>query len=130
MNTKSETEFQWSVKLTGDQFFHVGLATKFKCRNERIYNHDSEAIFYSSVGNVLVGQKHHRNLPEQHSGDIISFRFHPQTKKLFIRLTRVVKFHEWTVSVAVKDNINYFPFAQLCGGDALDANLINYDSKT
>ena len=132
MNTNSTTEYQWSVKLVGDQFFHVGIATKLKRCSEHIHKYDSNAIFYSSVGRVWDGQKNIFDPThyQQESGDVISFKFHPKSKKLDVQLTTSAqsvtldKFH-WSISVTVKDNINYFPFAQLHGVHAREAILIN-----
>ena len=127
MNTKSTTEFQWSVKLVGNRIFRVGIATKLERSNDNIHKYDIEAIFYSSGGYVWDGQKKIRDSDKQKSGDVLCFTFHPLSKKLSVELSSSVgtlKGRHWCISVAVKDNINYFPFAQLVGIDAHEAILI------
>ena len=85
MNTKSRKDFEWSVKLIGDQHFHVGIATQFQNKSGHITGYDSEAILYSSDGNIRVGNKtRYRMDVEQKSEDIINFIFQSRIKKLVI----------------------------------------------
>ena len=85
MNTKSPKDFEWSVKLIGDQHFHVGIATQFQNKGGHITGYDSEAILYSSDGNIRVGNKtKYRMDVEQKSEDIINFIFQSRIKKLAI----------------------------------------------
>ena len=85
MNTKSRKDFEWSVKLIGDQHFHVGIATQLPNKCGHITGYDSEAILYSSDGNIRVGNKtKYRMDVEQKSEDIINFIFRSRIRKLSI----------------------------------------------
>ena len=94
MSTKSETDFEWSVKLIGDRWFHVGIASQLKRENSFINNYDQNAILYRSYDGysvISIGSNViHENLPEQETGDVIMFRFEPQRKKLVIDLVRIL----------------------------------------
>ena len=85
MSTKSRKDFEWSVKLIGDQHFHVGIATQFQNKGGHITGYDSEAILYSSDGNIRVGNKtKYRMDVEQKSEDIVNFIFRSRIRKLSI----------------------------------------------
>ena len=49
MSTQSETDFEWSVKLIGDGWFSVGIASQLKPENSWIWNYDQNAILYCSI---------------------------------------------------------------------------------
>ena len=95
MSTKSETDFEWSVKLLSDKGFEVGIASQFD-QDQFIYGSDPNAILYSSddengylTPSIAIGVRViHTNLPEQKTGDVIRFRFEPQRKKFVIDLVR------------------------------------------
>ena len=93
MSTQSETDFEWSVKLIGDRYFYVGIASQLKRENSLIENYDQNAILYYchfSSPVIQIGENIiHENLPEQKTGDVIQFRFEPQRKKLGIDLVRI-----------------------------------------
>ena len=112
MSTRSPTDFEWSVKLIfGRSSFCVGIASELNREGSYIDEYDSNAIFYycwspseCGIGNLSngMGIVHHSreyesgeyegntnpegNLKEYESGDVIRFRFQPQTKKLLIDL--------------------------------------------
>ena len=94
MSTKSKTDFEWSVKLLGDRYFNVGIASQLKRENSQITNYDQNAILYfSDIGSsvIFIGSNViHENLPEHKTGDVIKFRFEPQRKKLVIDLVRIL----------------------------------------
>ena len=96
MSTQSETDFEWSVKLIGDEYFTVGIASQLKPEAHLyIRDYDKNAIvYYSNYRSpvIEVGKKHiaQQNLPAQNTGDIIKFRFEPQRKKLVIDLVRIL----------------------------------------
>ena len=96
MSTQSETDFEWSVKLIGNLYFNVGIASNLKKSDSDIWEYDKNAIVYVSKYNssiIQVGSKQiHQNLPEQKTGDVIQFRFEPQRKKLVIDLVRIKYF--------------------------------------
>ena len=93
MNTKSRKDFEWSVKLIGDQHFHVGLATQFQNKGGHVTGYDNEAILYSSDGNIRVGNKtKHRMDVEQKEDDIIHFIFQSRIKKL-----RIISVSTWFI---------------------------------
>ena len=132
MSTKSETDFEWSVKIYDYCCFAIGIASKLKRANEWIEDYDQNAIllsFDSDSQCILEGsiedQKSHANIKHNPmSGDVIRFRFEPQRKKLVIDLVRVEKFinsfynkaikiaFEKKYEVDLKDNVNYFPVIQ------------------
>ena len=94
MSTRSPTDFEWSLKLIGGSCFCVGIASELHREDEydrAIDEYDSNAILYFcntqceseiSIGIASV----HSDLKEYESGDVIRFRFQPQTKKLLIDL--------------------------------------------
>ena len=67
---------------------------------------------------INVGKKSiHSNLTEHKTGDVIRFRFQPQTKKLLIYLIRVndAEIKDDHYEVDLQDNVNYFPVVQATG---------------
>ena len=90
MSTQSAMGFEWSVKLIGDKQFYVGIASVLNPR--RLCEMDLNAILYYSNGTspvIQIGTRViHSNLLEQKTGDVIHFKFQPQTKKLVIELVR------------------------------------------
>ena len=92
-STQSESDFEWSVKMfSTDPFFYVGIASKLES-GSYIIDTDQNAILYYSNGDAPIiksgGNTIHRIVGTQKTGDIIRFRFKPQTKKLLINLVRV-----------------------------------------
>ena len=91
MATQSTRNYEWSVKLIGDTHFYVGIASKLM-PDSLIYQTDENAIlFFSNDGSpvIKIGSKTiHSNLTEQKTGDVIHFKFQPQTKKLVIEAVR------------------------------------------
>ena len=92
MSTKSAIGFEWSIKLIGDTDFYVGIASRLERDQLLICERDVNAILYHSNGNSPVIQcgtrVMHSDLLEQITGDVIHFKFQPQTKKLVIELVR------------------------------------------
>ena len=92
MSTQSTSDFEWSVKLIcgGNSYFDVGIASIFKLENAAIDNYDETAIFYCSKSTIRSRKNTvHSNLPQLTTGDVIRFRFQPQTKNLIIELVRI-----------------------------------------
>ena len=94
MSTQSETDFEWSVKLVGYQYFSVGIASQLKPEDSYISKYDNNAIvYYSNLLSPIIQVESirtiHENLPEQNTGDVIKFRFETQRKKLVIDLVRI-----------------------------------------
>ena len=91
MSTQSSIGFEWSVKLIGDCDVHVGIASKIKKEERGICSYDSNSVLYSTFySDIRVGSNTlHSNLTEHKDGDVIRFRFKPQTKKLLIELVRL-----------------------------------------
>ena len=91
LSTQSETDFEWSVKLFS-MHFDVGIASQLK-PGSSIDDADQNAILYNSNSGALIiksgGNTVHSNLGKQKNGDVIRFRFKPQTKKLLINLVRI-----------------------------------------
>ena len=92
-STQSETDFEWSVKILSTSIY-VGIASQLKL-GSWIINSDQNAILYysKSIGNSPLiyseGNIIYSNLRKQKTGDVIRFRFKPQTKKLLIDLVRI-----------------------------------------
>ena len=93
MSTQSSTDFEWSVKLVSGWNFCVGIASQLKRENIFINTNDQNAILYRSyeghkpdikVGSYII----HRDVTKHKTGDVIRFRFQPQSKKLLIDLVR------------------------------------------
>ena len=101
MTTQSETDFEWSVKLIGDQHFIVGIASQLNPGEySYIRDYDPNAILYLSNDHSPVIQVEStdvifgdQSLPEQKTGDVIHFRFEPRRKKLVIDLVRIGNFY-------------------------------------
>ena len=133
MSTKSETDFEWSVKLFGGPDFSVGIASKFRpflstvntLNCNLIYTYDQNAIMYSSYNaDIRVGENSiHANLMEHQSEDVIKFRFQPRTKKLLIDRTRNSRTNG-QYEVDLNDDVNYYPFVQTSHHSAREAHLI------
>lgn len=95
LSTESTTGYEWSVKLVGDPHFVVGIASKLNS-GSLINNFDGEAILFHIDGpyvNIKRGSTIiHTGLKRVHSGDVISFKFQPVTKKLIIDRVRNIQF--------------------------------------
>ena len=94
MSTQSENDFEWSVKLVGDEGFDVGIASVLPNQeNGFITHYDQNAILYSSCSGTSVisidSCDIHGDLPEHGNGDVIRFRFQPRRKKFVINLVRI-----------------------------------------
>ena len=87
MNTKSPKDFEWSVKLIGNEHFHVGIATQFQNKSGHIAGYDKDVIFYSSDGKIRIGHEIKYIIEEkQESDDVINFRFQSRKKQLYIKI--------------------------------------------
>ena len=92
MSTLSATGFEWSVKLIGTPHYSVGIATELN--NDCCIYEDQEAILYFSDGpddqpyirrgSTVI----HSGVKKLETGDVISFKFLPDTKKLIINWVR------------------------------------------
>ena len=95
MSTQSTTGFEWSVKLIGDPFFcGIGIASKL-ARGSIICNNDQEAIVLDADRHsvdIRRGTKIIHSGLRKLSGDVIHFKFQPDTKKLIIDRVRNIKF--------------------------------------
>ena len=93
MSTQSAVGFEWTIKLIGGstESFYVGIASMIKPEASQIYSYDQNSVLYStSHRDIRVGSTPlHSNLTQYKDGDVIRFRFQPQTKKLLIDLVRV-----------------------------------------
>ena len=96
-STQSRTDFEWSVELFstyGITSFYVGIASQLD-HDSWIVNADQNAILYNTntSGDKPIiqsgGNTIHSNLRKHKTGDVIRFRFKPQTKKLLINLVRI-----------------------------------------
>ena len=94
MSTQSETVFEWSVKLIGPGCFRVGIASELRQnRHNSIYDYDRNSILYTSQhSGICIGPNKIHSPPAKHkAGDVVHFRFQPQTKKFVFRLVRISK---------------------------------------
>ena len=104
MSTQSTNGFEWSVKLIGVGHFNVGIASMIKPEDSSIWLYDPNSVLYctkpqraskevkKTSKNVFIrveSKKLHSNLTKHKDGDVIRFRFQPQTKKLIIDLVRL-----------------------------------------
>ena len=83
MSTRSASDFEWSVKLIGTASFIVGIASMIKTEVSKIFSYDPNSVLYSTFySDIRVGSKQLiSNLTDHTDGDVIRFRFQPQTKK-------------------------------------------------
>ena len=92
MSTQSTTSYEWSLKLIGTHFT-IGIASQSN-RDSPIHHYDENAIVYVSdpSSNKSIIRRGsttiHSGLKGLDSGDVISFRFQPDTKKLIIDWVR------------------------------------------
>ena len=98
MSTQSGTDFEWSVKLIGTDYFYVGIASQLRREVNDIFDYDRNTILYNSTFNdgsgyspvIQIGSNLiHSHLTSHKTGDIIRFRFKPKAKKLVIDLVRI-----------------------------------------
>ena len=92
MSTQSETVFEWSVKfVVGVNCVRLGIASQIQRKNSDIFSYDKNAILYSSYyQGISVGSNKIHSQPARFmDGDVVHFRFQPQTKKFVIRLVRI-----------------------------------------
>ena len=90
MSTQYKIDFEWSVKLIHNAHFCVGIASMIKPEVSLIWDYDPNSVLYSTSGEICVGSEPlHSNLAKHKDGDVIRFRFQPQTKKLLIDLVRL-----------------------------------------
>ena len=94
-STQSTTSYEWSVKLIGTAHFAVGIASKL-IRDRFIYDFDEEAVlFYANGSSTDITRGStiiHSSLKIVNSGDVINFKFEPDTKKLIIDRVRNKKY--------------------------------------
>ena len=91
MNTESMFDIEWSIKLVGADFFYAGIASQLRMESANIKDYDEHAILYQSYDTDVVKKGSHTiydNLIDQKDGDIINFKFRPNSKKLIIELVR------------------------------------------
>ena len=94
MSTQSETVFEWSVKLTANQYgnYRVGIASKLVPGDRNIFEYDEHAILYNDYKGISVGGNTIHSNPDGHkNGDVVHFRVQPQTKTFVVRLVRISK---------------------------------------
>ena len=93
MSTQSAVGFEWTIKLIGGSgaSFYVGIASVLKPEQSNIYSYDQNSVLYSTYyRDIRVGTTPlYSKLTRHKNGDVIRFRFQPQTKKLLIDLVRV-----------------------------------------
>ena len=88
MSTKSESVFEWSVKLFSKNYDNrVGIASQLKPESKNIFDYDKNAILYTSQhSGICIGSNIIHSTGYHKSGDIVHFRFQPQTKKFVVIL--------------------------------------------
>ena len=87
MSTQSATGFEWSVRFFGTHFC-VGIASKLIPATSISDDRDA-IVFDGSAAYIGRGTTTvHSGLGKLHSGDVISFRFQPDIKKLIIDRVR------------------------------------------
>ena len=94
MSTQSANGFEWSVKFVGHSYFMAGITSRLE-PGYFLYNVDQNSILYDSNEKspiIRIGSSKSLTSPkltQQKSGDVIHFKFQPQTRKLVIELVRV-----------------------------------------
>ena len=95
MSTQSATSFEWSVQLIGSSFA-VGIASKL--RMDTVIHADQEAILLHSTSNWAFIRRGpiiiYSGLRKAEIGDVVSFKFQPDAKKLIIYWVRNRFFHQ------------------------------------
>ena len=95
MSTQSATSSEWSVQLIGSSFA-VGIASKLS--PDTIIHADHEAILLHSRSHSAFVRRGwdsmHTGLRKVKIGDVISFKFQPDAKKLIIYWVRNRFFHQ------------------------------------
>ena len=86
MNSKSSTNFRWSVRLTDDDDddWYIGIASKLEQKDDYIENYDKNSIFFSpSTSQIYKGSLLGlpSNITNATSGDEFHFKFQPKLKK-------------------------------------------------
>ena len=92
MSTQSETVFEWSVKLIRSSgSFRMGIASQLQQVERNIFNYDENAILYTTyhAGICIGSNKIHSQPGPYRVGDVVHFRFQPQTKTFVVRLVRI-----------------------------------------
>ena len=98
MSTQSTTSYEWSLKGVIGKRFTIGIASK-SIRDLPLHEYDENSIVY--VSDPFAPNKSiirhgsntiHSGLKELLGGDVISFCFQPDTKKLIIDRVRNTKF--------------------------------------
>ena len=97
MNSKSSTNFRWSVRLTDDDDddddWYIGIASKLEQKDDYIENYDKNSIFFSpSTSQIYKGSLLGlpSNITNATSGDEFHFKFQPKLKKYSISLVRLI----------------------------------------
>ena len=93
MNTKSSQNFRWSMRLTGDGWIYIGIASKLERKNDCIENYDENSILFSPFDKIICkGLSKHfpSNIAIAKSGDEIHFRFQPKLKKFSISMVNLI----------------------------------------
>ena len=89
MSSQSATGFEWSVQLIGSNFA-VGIASKLS--PDTVIHADQEAILLHSTSFCAFIRRGstniHSNLKKVQRGDVVSFKFQPDAKKLIINWVR------------------------------------------
>ena len=91
MSTQSEAVFEWSVKLIRVGSFRMGVASHLQQVQDNIFHYDKNAILYTSAhAGICIGSNQIHSQPGKcKAGDVVHFRFLPQTKKFVVRLVRI-----------------------------------------
>ena len=133
MHTRSDIDFEWSVKLIGAGSFYVGIATQLKLQSSVIYQYDQNSILYSTnYKDIRIGSNTiHPNLTEHKNGDVIRYRFQPRSKKLLIDLvgpniclTPNLEIKNGHYEIDLQDDVYYFPVVQCRLSLGAEAHLI------
>ena len=97
MNTKSSQNFRWSIRLTGNGWIYIGIASKLERMNDYIENYDRNSILFCPLNRkIYKGSSRTNKLSDTitctaKNGDEIHFRFQPKLKKFSISLVSYVQ---------------------------------------
>ena len=85
MNSQSTNAFRWSIRITGDNYIYIGIASKLR-QLEWIEDVDENAILYFPYTGEIYTENElfQDDIIKAKNGDEVHFRFQPKIKKFSI----------------------------------------------
>ena len=126
MNSQSTNAFRWSIRITGDNYIYIGIASKLR-QLEWIEDVDENAILYFPYTGEIYTENElfQDDIIKAKNGDEVHFRFQPKIKKFSISFVSSMildcfyrefqKDEEHLINI--KEDVDYFPVVQGYGPD-------------